>query len=85
MHPYGHLEGFAHSSFAGDLDGHKPISGFIFLSGATVISWASKLQPLAALSTVAADFISMCLGVKLGLWLLKIAINIGGTPGVVVS
>jgi hypothetical protein len=77
----GGLEGYVDSDFAGDLDGHKSTSGFVFLSGGTAISWASKLQPVAALSTVEAEFISMCSGVQEALWLTKLVTDIGDSPG----
>ena len=73
--------GFVDSDFAGDLDGHKSTSGFVFLSGGTAVSWASKLQPIAALSTVEAEFISMCSGVQEALWLRKLVTEVEGIPG----
>ncbi len=51
--------GYGDSEFACDLDGFKSTSGTVFLSGETVMSWGSKLQNLAALSTVEAEFILM--------------------------
>jgi hypothetical protein len=80
----GGLEGYVDSDFAGDLDGHKSTSGFVFLSGGTAISWASKLQPVAAMSTVEAEFISMCSGVQEALWLTKLVTDIGDAPGAAV-
>jgi hypothetical protein len=77
----GGMEGFVDSDFAGDLDGHKSTSGFVFLSGGTAVSWASKLQPIAALSTVEAEFISMCSGVQEALWLRKLVTEVEGIPG----
>lgn len=74
------MEGFVDSDFAGDLDGFKSTSGFVFLSGNTAVSWASKLQPVAALSTVEAEFISMCSGVQEALWLRKLITDVDGDP-----
>ena len=80
----GGMEGYVDSDFAGDLDCHKSTSGFVFLSGGTAVSWASKLQPLAALSTVEAEFISMCSGVQEALWLRKLVTDVEGIPGATV-
>ena len=38
--------------------------GSFFLSEGTAISWGSKLQRLAALSTVEAEFVAMSSGVQ---------------------
>jgi hypothetical protein len=77
----GEVVGFVDSDFAGDLDGHKSTSGFVFLAEGAAISWKSKLQPLAALSTVEAEFISMCAGVQEALWLQKLVMDVEGITG----
>ena len=56
----------------------------MFLAGSAAISWISKLQQLAALSTVEAEFISMCLGVQEVLWLDKLASDFSYELGAVV-
>lgn len=71
------LQGFVDSDYAGDLDGRKSTLGSVFLSGSAAVSWGSKLQPLAALSTVEAEYISMCSGVQEALWLSKLVIDFG--------
>jgi hypothetical protein len=53
------FEAFVDSDYAGDLDGRKSTSGFVFMSGSAAVSWGSKLQPHVALSTVEAEFISV--------------------------
>ena len=78
------MEGFVDSDFAGDLDGFKSTSGFVFLLGGTAVSWASKLQPIAALSTVEAEFISMCSGVQEALWLRKLVAEVEGNTSATV-
>jgi hypothetical protein len=78
------LEGFVDSDFAGDQDSFKSTSGFVFLSGGTAVSWASKLQPISALSTVEAEFISLCSGVQEALWLSKLSIDVGDPPSATV-
>lgn len=72
------LQGFVDSDYAGDLDGRKSTSGNVFIAGSAAISWGSKLQPLTALSTVEAEYISMCSGVQEALWLSKLVGDFGG-------
>ena len=77
----GGIIGYVDSDFAGDLDGYRSTSGFIFLSDGTAISWGSKLQKLAALSTVEAEFIAMSTGVQEALWLSKLVQDVGEDLG----
>jgi Reverse transcriptase (RNA-dependent DNA polymerase)/gag-polypeptide of LTR copia-type/GAG-pre-integrase domain len=72
------LHGYVDSDYAGDVDGRKSTSGNVFISGTAAVSWGSKLQPLAALSTVEAEYISMCSGVQEALWLSKLVADFGG-------
>lgn len=73
MEESGRVVGYVDSDFAGDVSTRKSTSGGVFLSGTAAVSWISKLQQLAALSTVESEFISMCSGVQEALWLEKIA------------
>jgi hypothetical protein len=75
------FEAFVDSDYAGDLDGRKSTSGFVFISGSAAVSWRSKLQPLVALSTVEAEFISVCTGVQEALWFAKLIYDFGENPG----
>jgi hypothetical protein len=81
----GGLVAFVDSDYAGDLDGRRSTSGYVFMSSGAAVSWGSKLQPLVALSTVEAEFISMCTGVQEALWFSKLMSDLGeGEGGVVV-
>jgi hypothetical protein len=80
----GGIIGYVDSDFAGDLDGYRSTSGFVFLSDGTAISWGSKLQKLAALSTVEAEFVAMSSGVQEALWLSKLVHDVGEDLGAAV-
>ena len=80
----GGIIGYVDSNFAGDLDGYRSTTGFIFLSNGTAISWGSKLQKLAALSTVEAEFVAMSSGVQEALWLSKLVQDVGEDLGAAV-
>jgi hypothetical protein len=75
------FEAFVDSDYAGDLDGRKSTSGFVFMSGSAAVSWGSKLQPLVALSTVEAEFISVCTEVQEALWFAKLIYDFGENSG----
>jgi hypothetical protein len=76
--------GYVDSDYAGDLDGRKSTSGYAFMSGSAAVSWGSKLQPVVALSTVEAEFVSMCSGVQEALWFTKMLNDFGESPGSIV-
>jgi histone deacetylase 1/2 len=78
------MVGFVDSDFAGDCASRKSTSGGVFLAGTAAVSWISKLQPLAALSTVEAEYISMCSGVQEALWLEKLVSDFNGQSGALV-
>ena len=80
----GGIIGYVDSDFAGDLDGYRSTSGYIFLSDGTAISWGSKLQKLASLSTVEAEFVAMSSGVQEALWLSKLMQDVGEDLGAAV-
>lgn len=47
------------ADFASDLDNRRSLSGYLFLLGGNIISWKSTLQPVVALSTTEAEFITI--------------------------
>ncbi|GBP07332.1 Retrovirus-related Pol polyprotein from transposon TNT 1-94 [Eumeta japonica] len=53
------LKGFADADWAGELDGRKSTSGFIFKLGDAVISYASRKQANVTLSSTEAEFVSL--------------------------
>ena len=53
------LEGFCDSDYAANLDNRKSQSGYIFTLFGTAVSWKSNLQPVVALSTTEAEYISL--------------------------
>ena len=52
------LEGYTNVDMAGDLDGRKSTSGYLFTFVVGAISWQSKLQKCVALSTTEAKYIA---------------------------
>jgi hypothetical protein len=56
------LEVWADTDHGGDLDNGQSTSGYIIKLGGGAISWASKLQPIVALSTTEAEYVTAVLG-----------------------
>ena len=51
------LIGYTDNDWAGSVDDQKSTSGYVFHMGSGAISWASKKQPIVALSTVEAEYV----------------------------
>ena len=52
------LIGYTDGDWAGNIDDRKTIYGYIFHMGSGSISWASKKQPIVALSTIEAEYVA---------------------------
>ena len=52
------LEGYVDADWAGDLDGRKSTSGYLFTFAGGTISWQSRLQKCVALSTIEVEYIA---------------------------
>lgn len=63
------LNGYVDADLAGDLDGRKSTTGYVFTLGGTAISWGSKLQKVVALSTTEAEYIAVTEASKEMVWL----------------
>ena len=71
------LEGFTDADMAGDLDGRKSTSGFLFTFAGGAISWLSKLQKCVALSTTKAEYIAAIEASKEMLWMKRFLLELG--------
>ncbi|KAH9681573.1 Integrase catalytic domain-containing protein [Citrus sinensis] len=63
------IVGYVDSDFAGDLDGRKSISGYLFMVNGRLISWKATLQSVVILSYTEAEFVTATEAVKEGKWL----------------
>ena len=52
------LEGYVDADWAGDLDGRKSTSGYLFTFAGGFVSWQSRLQKCVALSTTEVECIA---------------------------
>ena len=63
------LQGYVDADLAGDIDNRKSTTGFVFTLGGTIISWASNLQKIVALSTIEVEYVAMTEVGKEMIWL----------------
>ena len=71
------LEGFIDADMAGDLDGRKSTSGFLFTFAGGAVSWQSKLQKCVALSTTEVEYIAATEAAKEMLWMKRFLQELG--------
>ncbi|GJX14457.1 retrovirus-related pol polyprotein from transposon TNT 1-94 [Tanacetum coccineum] len=63
------LKGYSDSDWHGDADDQKGTSGYVFFMGETTFTWASKKQPIVALSTCEAEYVAASWTVCHAIWL----------------
>jgi hypothetical protein len=66
------LRGYCDANYAGDINTRRSTSGYVFMIEEGAVSWASKLQPTVAFSTVEAEYMSAAFATKEALWLKKL-------------
>ncbi|CAL5378711.1 unnamed protein product [Camellia sinensis] len=71
------LESYTDSDMAGDLDGRKSTSGFMFTFARGAVSWQSKLQKCVALFTTEVEYIAAAEARKEMLWLKRFLQELG--------
>ena len=69
----GSLIGYSDADWGGDFDSrHTPTTGNLFLMAGSPISWLSKKQTVLALSTLEAEYITLCLATQEAVWIRKL-------------
>ncbi|XP_075479264.1 secreted RxLR effector protein 161-like [Primulina tabacum] len=53
------IAGYVDSDYAGSIDTRKSLNGYIFTINGTSVSWKSNLQPIVALSTTEAEYVTV--------------------------
>ena len=63
------LVGYTDANWGGDRDDRKSTIGYIFMYGATPISWSSKKQSIVALSSCEAEYVAAAMSACQAVWL----------------
>ena len=74
------ITGFSVADWAGDHDGQKSTSGFVFMMSGAEISWNSKKQTCTALSTVEAEYIALAKAAQELIWLQRLLMDMNKNP-----
>lgn len=53
------LQGYVDADMAGDIDGRKSTTEYVYSLGGMAVSWVSKVQRIIALSTTKAEYVAM--------------------------
>lgn len=69
------LIGFADADYANDINDRKSISGYVFKSFNSVISWATRKQSTVSLSLTEAEFISLSTAACEAIWINSVLQN----------
>ena len=71
------LHGYVDSDMAGDVDGRKSTTGYVFTLGSAAVSWVSRLQKIVALSTTEAEYVAATEACKEMVWLQSFMRELG--------
>ncbi|GJY96432.1 retrovirus-related pol polyprotein from transposon TNT 1-94 [Tanacetum coccineum] len=71
------VKGYVDSDYAGDLDGSKSTTGYVFTLSGGIVSWVSKLQSVVAMSTTEAEYVASAQASKEAVWLKMLLEELG--------
>ncbi|GKB68319.1 retrovirus-related pol polyprotein from transposon TNT 1-94 [Tanacetum coccineum] len=71
------VKGYVDSDYAGDLDGSKSTTGYVFTLCGGTVSWVSKLQSVVAMSTTEAEYVAAAQASKEAVWLKMLLEELG--------
>jgi len=77
------LQGFVDADCAGEIDGRRSATGFVFTCNGGAIAWASERQLTVATSTAEAEYVAAEMATKDALWLRKLLSALGVDGGAV--
>lgn len=69
--------GFSNSDYAGNVDGRRYMTGYVFTLGDYVVSWKATLQSIVTLSTTEAKYMALTEAAKEGIWLKGLVSDLG--------
>nr|GEV47690.1 hypothetical protein [Tanacetum cinerariifolium] len=69
--------GYVDSDYAGDLDGSKSTTGYVFTLSGRTVSWVSKPQSVVVMSTTEAEYVAVAQASKEAVWLKMLLEELG--------
>ncbi|KAM2002375.1 hypothetical protein ACFX15_026084 [Malus domestica] len=69
--------GYVDSDYAGDLDGRKSTTGYVFTMAKGPVCWRSILQSSVALSTTEAEYMAVAEAIKEAIWIHGLIRDLG--------
>lgn len=67
-----YVVGYIDNDFAGTIDDRKSISNYAFHLGTTLISWASKKQPIVSISSAQVEYVTAIREIYQATWLKRL-------------
>jgi hypothetical protein len=82
-----HIKGYTDSNWAGDISTCKSTSGYLFLGARVPIAWESNKQPIVALFTCEAKYVTASDAAREVIWLRNLLAEIdpSGVPAISLS
>lgn len=74
------IVGYSDADWAGDCDDRHSTSGNLFVLGEGAICWASRKQPVVALSTAESEYIALSAAAQEAAWLQKLLSDLNISP-----
>ncbi|XP_055297021.1 uncharacterized protein LOC129565810 [Sitodiplosis mosellana] len=71
------LHAFCDADWGSETDGRKSRTGYVLMMSGAAISWSSKMQPIVALSSTEAEYISLSAVTREIIWTTQLAGEIG--------
>ncbi|GKB59914.1 hypothetical protein Tco_0916100 [Tanacetum coccineum] len=71
------VKGYVDSDYAGDLDGSKSTTGYVFTLSGEIVSWVSKLQSIVVMSITEAEYVAVAQANKEAVWLKMLLEELG--------
>nr|AFP55578.1 copia-type polyprotein [Rosa rugosa] len=71
------LVGYTDSDYAGDMDGKRSTSGFVFMLSGGAVSWSSRKQHVVTLSTTEAEYVAAAGCACQSVWMRRVLNKLG--------
>jgi hypothetical protein len=71
------IEGFSDADWAGEVDGRKSTTGFVFTLAGGAVTWYSKRQGCVTVSTAEAELVAASMATQEAIWLRSLLMAIG--------